>query len=79
MSLLRYFWKSSSRLLLISNLHLHLHFRGVSTRTADKLFIKMIHEKLIETITISIFYLKFKVNNENDINTNASFGGFFCR
>ena len=26
-----------------------------------------IHEKLIETITTSIFYLKFKENNENDM------------
>ena len=26
-----------------------------------------IHEKFIETITTSIFYLKFKENNENDM------------
>ena len=27
----------------------------------------MIHEKFIETITTSIFHLKFKENNENDM------------
>ena len=32
-----------------------------------------IHEKLIETINTSIFYLKFKVNNEIDMAAHAIF------
>ena len=30
-----------------------------------------IHEKIIETITTSIFYFKFKENNENDMAAHA--------
>ena len=30
-----------------------------------------IHEKLIETITTSIFYSRFKVDNENDMAAHA--------
>ena len=37
----------------------------------------MIHEKLIETITTSICYSKFKVNNKNVI-TACAFWACYC-
>ena len=37
-----------------------------------------IHEKLIETITNSIFYLKFKENNEKDMAVDAIYSDFYC-
>ena len=39
-----------------------------------KLYKQIIHhERLIETITTSIFYLRFKVDNENDMAAHAIF------
>ena len=39
-----------------------------------------IHEKLIEIITTSIFYLEFKGSNENDMATHAvCFDFYHCR
>ena len=53
--------------LLPSNMFLVVSM--ISFSYTDKLYIKMIRfqKKLIDTITTSNFYLKFKENNENDM------------